>query len=187
VGVEPGDECGSHRDGELGAPDLDLWRGALPHPRVDEHLVAEAGQQRPQRADVDRNRVAPLQSARDLPRPGGADRPHAVEFRLPVEGGVGERHPAPGRGRPWVVVDHHAVALAEQEVSDGRADVSEAADDHDGHGGSLGQAAGHRHLASRSRLRQPERWVAGPLDPRIDGRTFGWKTHGAPRAAPDTS
>ena len=140
--------------------------GALPYPCVDEHLVAEAGQQRPQRADVDRNRVAPLQSARDLPRPVGADRPHAVEFRLPVEGGVGERHPAPGRGGPWVVVDPHAVALAEQEVGDGRADVSEAADDNDDHGGSLGQAAAHHHLASRSRLSSqnvgsPAHWTPG--------------------------
>lgn len=62
-------------------------------------------------------------------------------------------------------------------MGDGRADVSEAADDDDGHGGSLGQAAGHRHLASRSRLLETARTLgrrpigtsgsmAGP---------FGWR------------
>ena len=169
VGVEAGDERGSHRDGELGAPELDLGRGALPHPRVDEHPVPERCQQRPELADVHRDRLTLGERERDLLHRVGADRPHAVELRLPVEGGVGERHPAPrGRG-PRLIVEGHAVALAEQEVGDGRADVADATDDHDRHGGSLGQAAGRRHLASRSRLRQPERGGAGPMHPRLDG------------------
>jgi hypothetical protein len=114
VGMEPGDERGTHRDGEVGGRELDLGRGALPHPRVYEHTVAKAGQQWPKRADVDRDRFAPLQSAGDLPQGVDEHRLYAGELRPSVEGCVGECHPAPGRRGPRVVMDHHAVAFAEQ-------------------------------------------------------------------------
>lgn len=105
VGVEPGDECGSHRHGKLGAPDLDLWRGALPHPRVDEHLVAEAGQQRPQRTDVDRNRVAPLQARAISPAPSVRTARSPSSPACPSKAASANAIPrrvVAGRGSSWI-------------------------------------------------------------------------------------
>src|SRR5713226_6242044 len=62
----------------------------------------------------------------------GPYRPHAVEDRGAVEGGVGECHAPSGHGGLRVIVDHHAVALSEEAMGYRRPDVADATNQDDG-------------------------------------------------------
>lgn len=100
--------------------DLDLRLAVLPHPGVHQHPVAELGEERPPRAHVDRDRPARCECPTHVLEVAGPDGPHAVELGVPVERGVGERHPASRRRRRGVVVDDDAEPVTNSSVGNGR-------------------------------------------------------------------
>lgn len=130
ISVSSRHEAGAKADGQRSELTLNLRWSMLVHPCVHQDRGPNVSEQRADVSDVHGNRVVRSERFLNLSEVMRTHRVDTLKSGVPVEYGVGESHTTPrGRGR-WQIMEYDGVAVSEQAMGYGGADVPNATNDH---------------------------------------------------------